>query len=430
MELDRIADNCVDSHVLVDELLVCLTRLLELPKDIALAKPYTDELVAIFAQLTGVDARAEMLTRDDCYTTTGVAISPVQAAKCLQEPLRTQVFLKAVRQAIIDVHERIDVEPISILYAGTGPYGLLVLPLLALMKNLPIKVCLIDIHQQNIDSVTRLIELLDITDNIISIDCADACQWTPKSVKCFDLIVSETMTHLLQREPQVFIFTHLEQYLKAGGNLIPQEISLSAALVDNLKEVFLGEFFSLNQLTAKQLRLGDKQSYCGEVKIPQKNNLPTRLRLDTTLNIYKNFKLISSETSLAIPIYKDRLYFGERRSIPFYYAMTNNPHFVFDLPYYVPDFNLTKSDDLGTLGIPHLRRFWHKIQLDKAKHMDEKIRNKEFDLDATLVSNCGGSLQEWLNYLYQQHPPCFTRFEQWVQDNHDVHKVNNIKLKQ
>jgi hypothetical protein len=194
--------------------------------------------------------------------------------------------------------------------------------------------------------------------------------------------------------------------------------------------VSLGEFFSLNKLTAKQLRLGNQESYHGEIKIPQQNPLPTRLRLDTTLNIYKSFKLTNSETSLAIPIYKDRLYFGERRTIPFYYAMTNNPHFVFSLPHYVPDSNLTKPDDVGTLGIPHLKRFWHKIQLDKVKELDEKTRNNEFYLDFTLISNCGGTLQEWLNYVYAQDPPCFTRFEQWVQNNHDAHKISDMKLKQ
>ena len=62
----------------------------------------SDELALIFAELTDVDAREQMLTKNNCHTSKCVAISPVQAAKCLQEPLRTQAFLKGIKQAILD----------------------------------------------------------------------------------------------------------------------------------------------------------------------------------------------------------------------------------------------------------------------------------------------------------------------------------------
>jgi hypothetical protein len=430
MELDKMANNDEHDNFLVQKLLICLETLLKLPEDIALAKHHTDQLVAIFAKLTGVDARAQMLTQDDCYTDSGVAISPVQAAKCLQEPLRSQVFLKAVKQAIIDRQETPSTGPITILYAGTGPYGLLVLPLLALMKTLPVQVCLIDIHQQNVDSVTLLIKALGITDKIVSIDCIDACQWVPKSIKCFDIVVSETMTHMLQREPQVFIFAHLEQYLKPEGTLLPQEISLSATLVDHDKEVALGEFFSLNRITAKQLRANNIQAYQGKIVVPDQDNLPTRLRLDTTLIVYKNYKLARSQTSLAIPIYKDKLYFAQCRIISFHYVFSDNPHFVFDIPQYTPDMNLADFTDIGQLGLLHLKRFWHKIQLDKVKQLDSIIQQKEFAVDFTLVSGCEGQLQQWLAYVYQQHPPCFDDFESWVQAHHNLQTVDTKQLNQ
>ena len=63
----------------------------------------SDELALIFAELTDVDAREQMLTKNNCHTSKCVAISPDQAAKCLQEPLRTQAFLKGIKQAILDL---------------------------------------------------------------------------------------------------------------------------------------------------------------------------------------------------------------------------------------------------------------------------------------------------------------------------------------
>ncbi|TMP68404.1 class I SAM-dependent methyltransferase, partial [Pseudoalteromonas ruthenica] len=76
---------------------------------------------------------------------------------------------------------------------------------------------------------------------------ADATEWQATEPQSFDIIISETMTALLKREPQVFIFAHLSQYLKPSGVLIPEEVSLKSWLVNQAEpDYLLGEFFKLD----------------------------------------------------------------------------------------------------------------------------------------------------------------------------------------
>ncbi|WP_133147934.1 class I SAM-dependent methyltransferase, partial [Flavobacterium psychrophilum] len=119
-----------------------------------------------------------------------------------------------------------------------------------------------DIHPQSLASFRQLARLFGVSDRICQWVCADATAWRPEHGGCFDLILSETMKHLLQQEPQVQIFSHLQQFLSADGELLPQQINLAAALQWHsgvaAQTVMLGPLFSLNRQTAAQLAAGDR----------------------------------------------------------------------------------------------------------------------------------------------------------------------------
>ncbi|WP_018969281.1 SAM-dependent methyltransferase [Rubritalea marina] len=403
----------------VQSLLELMEQLISMPRDFALATPLVQAMADGLAELTGVSVEEEMLTRDDAETQHGVAISPVQAAKCLKEPLRTQVFMQGVKQAIEDAlaaNERV-----RILYAGTGPYGLLLLPLVArYFREAPLDICLIDIHARNVSSIQHLVSLYGIEERVVSVDEADATLWQPSAIDAFDILISETMTAMLRREPQVKIFAHLEQFLKPEGVLIPQEIQIHASLESNdgNERVLLGHVFTLSRETAQAAREERMDAYQGVLEVPDGEGLPTRLCVETDLKVYGEHWLRRNECSLNMPIYVDALYFGERRQIPFHYDFSESPDFIYDTPHYQPDPQLTSREDRGSLGLMHLKRFWHKVQLDKAGRLDRELRSQEFDLDFTLVQACGGQLQQWYEAAYSQHPPDFESFEAWVQASH------------
>ena len=88
------------------------------PVDAGVVKQPIHALVNALEQESGVSSRADMNTSHGTYTEHGVAISPVQAARCSLEPAH-QVFMQGVAAAINDkVHGD---KVVHILYAGTGP---------------------------------------------------------------------------------------------------------------------------------------------------------------------------------------------------------------------------------------------------------------------------------------------------------------------
>ena len=147
------------------------------PVDAGVVKQPIHALVNALEQESGVSSQADMNTSHGTYTEHGVAISPVQAARCSLEPLRTQVFMQGVAAAINDkVHGD---KVVHILYAGTGPFATLLLPYLACHPELPVRVTLLDIHQENIEAVKKLVARWHIGHLINEYVVADATCWQP-----------------------------------------------------------------------------------------------------------------------------------------------------------------------------------------------------------------------------------------------------------
>ena len=67
----------------------------------------------------------------EVITEQGVAISPVMAAMCLEDYYRTIIYLRGLNAAIMDTKTQRPTRPLRVLYAGTGPYAILAIPLMA-----------------------------------------------------------------------------------------------------------------------------------------------------------------------------------------------------------------------------------------------------------------------------------------------------------
>ena len=359
----------------------------------------------------------------------GLAVSPIVAAKCMQDIARTRAFIGGVNAAITDQLAKKD--QVNILYAGTGPYGLLLLPLLLKFNRCPISVTLMDIHQTSIDGVKKVATALGINDCIDQILLADATQWQPYSGVEFDIIISETMKNALKKEPQLFIFAHLQQFLKHDGVLIPQKITLSAWLTNNDQErrlimgekvdympLKIGDFYVLDHSSAAELNIKGVESLNTSLIIPEFDAAYTDLKFCTDIQVYKNFNLLERQSDLTMPENFPWVSLQSHFPIVFSYVMEPYPRFVWRSEQLQASIELASFDETGDLNVPGAKRLWSKVRLDVLGELDKDLHNNEWSQDLEVMDNLGIPLEQWCPYLYTEQPS-FSEFEHWLRQKID-----------
>lgn len=216
------------------------------------------QLHALFSEATGV--RGDRLLPEQAIDVSlphGRAISPFGAAACLLEVQRTVQFLRGIHAAIETALERFPQQSLHIVYAGTGPFALLLLPLTTHFSSQQIQISLIDIHALNLASVRKLATALVATDHIYAYHQQDATTYQHPTDVPLHIVVSETMAYALQNEPHVAIMRHLAPQLTLGGFLIPETITISACLTDPDLE----NIHDLKRLDANGLPFGASSHY-------------------------------------------------------------------------------------------------------------------------------------------------------------------------
>jgi len=154
------------------------------------SKRLIDPILEQLCQITAVELHPEyFLDTEASITLYGKAVSLTTAAQCAEDPERGRVFIQGIYQVIQDKLALNPQRPIQILYAGTGPFAWLLLPLLPLFSASQIQVTLLDIHPASLDKVTKLIEHFDLADRVATYVCADATVWQPEAAVKFDMIV-------------------------------------------------------------------------------------------------------------------------------------------------------------------------------------------------------------------------------------------------
>lgn len=138
-------------------------------------------------------------------------------------------------------------------------------------------------------------EKLGLNEYIASVVQADAAVYRVDSPA--HLMISETMLNGLRREPQVSIMLNPVPQLVAGGLFIPQEIRISAQLLNRRKET---ERYLEPETEPERLNLGILyavgQQNCTlpepvSVQIPAKPNGYNRLALLTDITVFEQEKL-------------------------------------------------------------------------------------------------------------------------------------------
>lgn len=367
-------------------------------QDAPSAKACVDPVLQALCQYLDIDLHPDIFL-DEQFTNTGYgkAVSTITAAQCAEDYERSRVFIHGAYQAIQDQLATANQKPVRLLYAGTGPFGWLALPLLALFNADQLQMTAIDIHEQSLGRFRRLCEAYGVDDRITEWFCADACCWKPESTGAFDIILSETMKYVLQQEPQVQIFSWLQQYLAPAGVLIPEAVTLGVTLLWRGKqpcEVFLGEAFKLDRHTALEIATGDNGCLSRSFSLPHFEPGPVSLKLSTHIRVYRDHQLVENQSQLTLPQFKNQLMIVPGSTLTTHYQMGSYPDLVINFSEQVAQ--LVESGDLSAGGIFHLHRFWQKTQ-----HKKSAPKVDEWLLDRTVLDLCGIGVEPGIQMLYQ-----------------------------
>lgn len=266
------------------------------------------ELLGIFCCITGFD-ETDVVNNEHLQTAGGQAVSPTSAAVCIRDFMRTRVFMRGLKEA---VSTRLQAQPdkaVTVLYAGTGPFATLLLPLVTIFKATQLKMLLLDINPASIAYLQLIIRYFKLEPYIIQVVETDAVTYQVPAAIQPDIIVSETMMPSLKTEPQVSIVVNLVAQCPQAL-LIPQQIEITAALLSSKLEekdrvIPLQKVFDLTRETA--LVMAQRQGPAllfPEQRLPvEKLPAPywSRLVLLTDIVVFKEEKLGFNDCSLTLP---------------------------------------------------------------------------------------------------------------------------------
>ncbi len=263
----------------------------------------------LFYKVSGM-ADAKTMETTGIKTPNGLALGTVDAAACIIDAVRTQVFLKSLKQAIEDKLRDCPEKPLNILYAGTGPFATLLTPLTTVFTSMQLQMFLIEINPQSISYLKTTINQLKIEDYVTDIIEADASDYRLPSGYAPDIIVSETMLQALRTEPQVMIFANLINQCSKKVLLIPQMIQVSAALINidggNEQESktikVLLEYDAQTALLVKQNKKGIPIfADAAEVIISEQHKQYSHVALLTNIQVYKKNWILYGQSGLTMP---------------------------------------------------------------------------------------------------------------------------------
>lgn len=230
---------------------------------------------------------------EDRMLDSGIAINPRAAANCVTDYRRTVVFIRAVHAALGELLEREATEVVRVLYAGCGPWATLLLPVLGAFPAERLRVELLDVHQDALDAVDRLIAHFGLEAYAIDRTLADAsiyrCAEAPR------LIVTETMHKALEQEPQFAVTANLAPQLARGGILVPERIDVELCLAGEGGRIGLGRVLSL---AADASEVPEPM----DVRVPEAAQLSAmRAELLTSIRVFGPHRLGPGEAHITLP---------------------------------------------------------------------------------------------------------------------------------
>lgn len=267
------------------------------------------------------------------YLSSGVAISPLDAAICTNEYMRTTKYIRGVYAAVNDLLNRFKNKKIHILYAGCGPYGTLIIPLLHLFDPKDMEITFLDIHTTSLESIKNILQSLGLAKFVCEYIQEDATQY--KVSKDTHMIITETMKAAFWDEPQVSVTLNLLPQLITGGEFIPNRVIVGFEAA-HYKQVFKDNILSKEKdgiylcdvidLDSSKDMTKESLVCTKEYTLLQNFEKKYKFQFTTDIFIYKEHILKENECSLNIPrkITFDKKLFKDDK-VYFEYEFSNRP---------------------------------------------------------------------------------------------------------
>ncbi|CAH1001525.1 hypothetical protein LEM8419_02428 [Neolewinella maritima] len=259
---------------------------------------------------SGVDL-GDAASVDHVDTGKGVAIGMTWAALCVDDMIRTQRFVTGLHRAIQDVAARRG-GPVHVLYAGTGPFVTLALPLMTRFTPQQLQFTCIEINPASLRAAQRVIQQLGFEDFIADFIEADAATYVIDTPRPIDIVLSETMQYCLIDEMQVPITLNLMAQLPEETILIPEQIRLSLVVLDEAGDKIvaeLGPIFSVDKNSLRIHSIGAANADFPTVRLPVPIHVPPAkleltsgpLAIRTGITVYGEEVLYDYDSGLTIP---------------------------------------------------------------------------------------------------------------------------------
>ncbi|WP_340064327.1 hypothetical protein [Ascidiimonas aurantiaca] len=298
--------------------------------------------MAMLLELSGLDLYDEP-NRENIYLNNGVALGTSWAALCVEDLVRTKQLIRGIANAVKDIKSR-KKDPIHILYAGSGPFATLVLPILSRYSEKELQVTLIEIHPVSAINAVKVIKQLGFENHIKNVIQEDATTYQFNENTDFDIIVCETMQHALVREQQVPIMLNLIPQLKNDIQIIPQSVQVDLGLLNTSTEVAKDKSHETIATLMKfdrhfimnALQNQNDSAFLMEKTIAlPKNRLKhyDKIVLLTRLEVYGDIVIEHDQSGLTIPklIFNTSQIRPEETHIHIYYRLQPEPMFGYEI---------------------------------------------------------------------------------------------------
>lgn len=163
------------------------------------------------------------ISRRDLNSRIEGSLCAFESLDCLTDQIRTKRFLEAL-EAALDASDQSKI--IRVVDAGAGAFP--VLSIYAAVYSPRVRVTALELNPHSCLIAKRVVDYLNLRDQI-NVVCADAISY--KAPLPIDILVSETMFSGLTHEPIVAILKNLVSQMNSNGIVIPQEVTVKAALI-------------------------------------------------------------------------------------------------------------------------------------------------------------------------------------------------------
>ncbi len=279
------------------------------------------ELFLLFCAITGIHGELETGGRS---LPSGLALSPALAANCTNDARRTAVFLRGLHAAIRAARRRFPGERLEVVYAGTGPFAPLAIPLMSVLSPSDLQFTLIDIHEHSMAKLRSLLDYLGFTGFVRDFLVMDATDYQHPHGTPLHIVLTETMQRALSCEPQVAILRRLAPQLTRGGFFLPQEVRVDLSIGESLPAV-AGRVMTLTTRTASVRSDSNGCFPAHTIRMPAvlPAGMPT---LRTEIRVFGRHVLHEFESGLTTPdVLWDLHGLAGNEDISFWYQLGERP---------------------------------------------------------------------------------------------------------